>query len=99
MYIHKTVKDHIDAKQNEMREFPNRMRTVAIYEAYENQLKNYKKVNDTLSDMRADSMKPKHWKEVLSKLKITVKYSDLTLSHLWCADIISSKKVIDDVLT
>lgn len=100
VYMHKTVKDLIDAKQNEMREFPNRMRTVAIYETYENQLKNYKKVNDTLSDMRADSMKRKHWNEVLSKLKLTaVKFNDLTLGHLWCADILSSKKAIDDVLT
>lgn len=55
----------MDAKQNELRELPNKMRSYPAYDAYEQQLKNYKKVNDIVSDMKNDAMKPKHWKEVL----------------------------------
>jgi dynein heavy chain 1, cytosolic len=62
-------------------------------------MKQYKKVNDILSDLRNDAMKPKHWKELLSKLKLNVKFSDLTLSDFWCADLISKSKAVNDVLT
>lgn len=55
-------------------------------------IKNYKKVNDILSEMRSDSVKPKHWKELLNKLRITVKFQDLTLADLWCADILGKNK-------
>jgi dynein heavy chain 1 len=48
-----------------MRDFPNKMRSYQIYEVYVEQLKNYKKVNDILMDLRNDAMKPKHWKELL----------------------------------
>lgn len=82
-----------------MREFPNKMRTYQIYEAYVEQLKNYKKVNDILMDLRNDAMKPKHWKELLSKLRITTKFSDMVLSELWCADLLGKSKSVNDVLT
>ena len=82
-----------------MREFPNKMRTYQIYEAYVEQLKNYKKVNDIMMDLRNDAMKPKHWKELLSKLRITTKFSDMVLSELWCADLLGKSKSVNDVLT
>ena len=84
---------------NEMRDFPNRMRTYQVYEAYMTQLKNYKKVNDTLADLRTDAMKPKHWKELLQKLKIRTKFQDLTLADLWQADLLGKAKIVGDVLT
>ena len=97
--MHKTVKEALDIKQNELREFPNYMRSYQVYEAYTEQLKNYKKVNDILSDLRTDSMKPKHWKDLLAKLKITIKYNDLQLTDLWCADLLGRNKAVQDVLT
>jgi hypothetical protein len=50
-------------------------------------------------DLRNDAMKSKHWKELLSKLKITSKFSDLTLSEFWCADLLGKTKTVNDVLT
>lgn len=97
--MHKTVKDALDIRQNDLREFPNRMRSYQIYEVYTEFLKNYKKFNDILSDLRNDAMKPKHWKELLSKLRITVKFNEMTLSDLWCADVLGHNKAVNDVLT
>lgn len=34
VYVHKTVKEALDARMNDMRDFPNFMRTYQIYEAY-----------------------------------------------------------------
>ena len=99
VYVHKNVKEALDSKSNEMRDFPNRMRGYQVYEAYMTQLKNYKKVNDTLADLRTDAMKPKHWKELLQKLKIRTKFQDLTLSDLWQADLLGKQKIVGDILT
>ena len=62
-------------------------------------LKNYKKFNDILSDLRNDAMKPKHWKDLLTKLRITTKFSELTLADLWCSDLLGKSKTVNDVLT
>lgn len=99
VYVHRSVKDALDAKMNEMKELPNRMRTYQVYEAYMTQLKNYKKVNDTLADLRDDSVKAKHWKDLLSKLKIRAKQQDLILADLWEADILGKIKLVSDILT
>ena len=51
MYVHKTVKEILDTKMNEMREFPNRMRQYQIYETYIDHIKNYKKVNEIFQEL------------------------------------------------
>ena len=106
MYVHKTVKDALDTKQNEYRDFPNRMRSYQVYEIYQDHIKNYKKFNDVCADLREDAMKAKHWKDMLSKLKIMdrgkseiIKRENLHLTHLWCADLLGRSKVVNDVLT
>jgi hypothetical protein len=44
------------------------MRSYAVYEVYTEFLKTYKKANDLFSELRADSMKKRHWTELLSRL-------------------------------
>lgn len=44
------------------------MRSYAVYEVYTDFLKQYKKVNGVISELRADSMKPRHWGDLLTKL-------------------------------
>lgn len=44
-------------------------------------------------------MKSKHWKDLLAKLRITVKFNDMLLSDLWCADLLGRNKAVNDVLT
>lgn len=84
---------------NEMKDFPNKMRSYQVYEAYLTQIKNYKKVNDIFNELRNDAMKPKHWKELLQKLKIKTKQQDLLLSDLWSADLLQKQKIVNDILT
>jgi hypothetical protein len=82
-----------------MRELPTRMRSYQIYEVYTNHLKNYKKFNEILMDLRNDAMKPKHWKDLLSKLHIGTKFQDILLADLWNADLLGRSKIVQDILT
>ncbi len=73
-YSHKEVKEQLDEKQREMMDFPNKIRSYAVYDTYLQHIKNYKKVNDIFNELRSDAMKPKHWKELMQKLKIRSKF-------------------------
>ena len=75
------------------------MRGYKVYETYMTQIKNYKKVNDIIVELRSDAMKPKHWKDLLIKLQIRKKLQDLQLLDLWNADLLGKNKVVQDVLT
>jgi dynein heavy chain 1, cytosolic len=70
------------------------MRSYQIYEVYTNHLKNYKKFNELLMDLRNDAMKPKHWKDLLGKLHINIKLQDILLGDLWNADLLGKQKVV-----
>ena len=94
VYVHKTVKEVLDLKMNEMREFPNKMRQYQIYETYIDHIKSYKKVNEILQELRSDAMKQKHWREMLSRLKIGTKQSELHLGDLWSADLLGKSKIV-----
>ena len=62
-------------------------------------IKNYKKVNDILSELRNDSVKSKHWRELMRSLNIKTQFQDLTLKDLWDADLLTRNKIVQDVLT
>jgi dynein heavy chain 1 len=44
-------------------------------------------------------MKARHWKQLLTKLRIKVNFGDLTLGNLWHADLVKNHKVVTEVLT
>lgn len=43
-------------------------------------------------------MKPRHWKQLLTKLRIKVKFNDLTLGNLWQADLVKNNKIVAEIL-
>ena len=82
-----------------MDEFPNRLRAHQVYDDYKSQLQKYKKVNALFVELKSEAMKPRHWKNLLTKLKIKVQFKDLTLNHLWLADLIKNNKVVVEILS
>jgi dynein heavy chain 1 len=44
-------------------------------------------------------MKPRHWKRLLAKLKIGVKFTDLVLGNLWQADLVKNNKAVAEILS
>jgi len=47
--------------------------------------------------MKTDTMKPKHWKSLFSKINIKKNYHEVTISELWGHDILRYEKAIDEV--
>jgi len=61
-------------------------------------LKGYGKINGVLMELKNEAMKPKHWKELLGKMKISQDYNELTLKQLWEEDLFKHEKVINEIL-
>jgi dynein heavy chain 1 len=53
----------------------------------------------TLPELKSEAMKARHWKQLLTKLRIKVNLADLTLGNLWQADLVKNAKVVAEVLT
>jgi len=81
-----------------MNEFPNRLRSHNVYDEYKALIKKYKKVNDIFQELKSDAMKPRHWRMLLSKLNIQVKFTDLTLNNLWEADLIKNSIKVNTIM-
>ena len=75
------------------------MKTYEAYEKMKNRIKHYVKMNKIISNVKTEAMKARHWKSLLSKIKMSTPYNDLTIGQLWNCDVIKHEKVIEDVLT
>lgn len=92
------MKDNLDGCLEKMNEFPNKLRSHNVYDEYKANLMKYRKVNTTLQELRSEAMKPRHWKVLMRKLKMTVKFNDMLLRDLWNADLTKHAKVVAEVL-
>ena len=50
------------------------------------------------SDLKTEAMKPRHWKDLMQKLRLKLPFNDLTLNHLWTADLLKNSKVAGDIM-
>ncbi len=97
-YISKKVKDQLDGAVEQMKGFSNKMRQYEVYEQYLKIINNYRKVNLTIGELKSDAMKSRHWKDLLAKLGIKVSFNELTLNHLWIADLAKNDKIVREIL-
>jgi hypothetical protein len=42
------------------------------------------------NDLKSEAMKPRHWKDLLTKIRVKIPFQDLTLNHLWLADLLKN---------
>mmetsp|Transcript_20729 Transcript_20729/g.31809 ORF Transcript_20729/g.31809 Transcript_20729/m.31809 type:complete len:610 (+) Transcript_20729:4009-5838(+) len=81
-----------------MNGFPNKLRSLDVYDEFKAQLMNYRKVNAIYLELKSEAMKPRHWKQMLKKLKVKVSFNDLLLVNLWQADLLRNQKVVNEIL-
>lgn len=53
----------------------------------------------TLSDMKTEALKDRHWKTILQKINIHVPYIELTLGMLWGNGLLNRKKDMAEILS
>jgi len=82
----------------QLKNLPPRVRTYASYEHTLSTVKDYIKANAHVTNLKADSLKERHWKQLMKDLGVAWILTDLSLGQVWNADLVRNHKVIEDVM-
>lgn len=96
----KKMKEAMDTANRLMMEVPTKVRTYEPYEKMRQRIKDHSKMNKIIDNLKTDAMKPRHWSNILKKMKLKPTLSELTIGHLWQGELVLRfEKVIDEVLS
>lgn len=51
-----------------------------------------------VTDLKSEALKERHWKELRKRLRLTVVMAELTLGHIWDADLQRNEAAVKDVI-
>jgi len=97
--IPRKIRKSLEALLEDLRTLPSRIRQYDIYTHIYNQIKSYITNNSLLADLKTEALKPRHWATILTRLALHLPFVDLTLGHLYDANLIGSKKAVAEVLS
>lgn len=92
------VRQQLDSLLTQLKEMPSRLRQYASYEFVKRTLTSLTKVNVLIVELKSDALKERHWKQLNRQLKVQWIQSDLTLGHVWDADLQRNESIVRDVI-
>jgi dynein heavy chain 1 len=95
------VKTQLDQLLATIRDMPTKVRQYPAYEFMQDSLKLLVKVNPTLIDLKSEALRERHWRMIMKSLKIEgkVSFSELTVGHLWDADLRRNEPAVKEIVT
>ena len=93
----KMIKE-LDAVVEEMNSLPNKYRSYEAFTKKRDIIKGLKKMTITINNLKAETFKERHWKELLKKINVKKSQNDLTIGELWRLDLNKYHKIIDALL-
>jgi dynein heavy chain 1 len=93
----KMIKE-LDAVIDEMNGLPNKFRSYEAFTKKKDNIKLLKKMTVTINNLKSETFKDRHWKELLRKINLKKSQNDLTIGELWRLDLGKYQKVIDTLL-
>lgn len=51
-----------------------------------------------VTDLKSEALKDRHWKELRKRLRLNVIMAELTLGHIWDADLQRNEATVKDVI-
>ena len=98
--VMRKVRKTLDDLLIDLRSLPNRIRQYDAYTALYDKIKSYLSGHATLSDMKTDALKDRHWKTILQRLNIHVSFPvELTVGMLWDNGLLERKKDVAEILS
>ena len=92
------IRAALDELLEKMRAMPSRMRQYAAYEHVQTVLKNYRKSNAVVVDMKSEAIRERHWRQLIKRLRATWSLGDLTLGDLYASDMVKNERVFREVI-
>jgi len=96
--VPKKIRAALDETLQSLKNLPAKLRSYEAFDFTQEQLQSRIKLNMLVADLKTDALKERHWKQINQVLKLTVGFNELTLGHLWDADLEKNQPAIKDVL-
>ena len=55
-------------------------------------------VNITVTELKSEALKDRHWKDLMKKLRVRWVMTDLTLGQIWDVDLQRNEAIVKDVI-
>ena len=81
------LRQSLDQLREQMKTFPARLRQYASYEHVINKLKGYIKANWIVVELKSSTVKERHWKQLIKKLRVNWNLMELVLGDIWDLDL------------
>lgn len=89
----------LDAVVQAMNEFPNKLRNFEPFVAKKDELKRLQKTTKMINELKTEAFKERHWEEMLKKINLNKRLSDLTVGVLWDYDILRFENPINEIIS
>ena len=94
----KKVKESLRGISEEFQELPAKFKQYDAFEDMRAKASKFQTMHNTITDLKGEAMKQRHWKKLLTQLRIKIQFNDLTLIDLWNADLLAHKLVVSDIM-
>ena len=94
----KKLRTSLDGLIDQLKNLPPRVRTYAAYEHTVVTVKDYLKSNPQIVSLKSDSLKERHWKQLIKELGVSWILTDLTLGQVWKVDLARNHKIVENVM-
>ena len=81
--VPRKLRRELDGLLSGLAELPNMVRQYEAYTHLQSSLRMWKKTNSTISELRSDALKDRHWRSILRELRLGTTYQQLTLGKIW----------------
>jgi dynein heavy chain 1 len=81
--VPRKVRRQLDSMLEGLAELPNMVRQYEPYTHLQTSLREWKKANAMVSDLRSDALKDRHWRAIAREMRLGTAYQQLTLGKIW----------------
>ncbi|KAG6036640.1 Dynein heavy chain cytoplasmic [Claviceps citrina] len=94
------IRSKIDDLIKSTKEMPSRMRQYAAFEHVQSVLRGFLKVNPTLSDLKSDAIRERHWIKIYKQIKPQKRFSpsSMTLGDVWDLNLVATEAIVRDII-
>lgn len=83
----------------DMNALPNKLRNFDPFITKKEELKILQKQTKLINELRNESFKERHWAELLKKINLNKRYSELTVGQLWDYNLLKYERPIEEIVS
>ncbi|OEH78569.1 dynein heavy chain related [Cyclospora cayetanensis] len=96
--VPKQTRASLETVLEKIKQIPARFRQYEAFEELKQKINKFLSLNLLITDMKTDALKERHWKAILTKLKLRKSLVDMTLGNIWDADLEANEAAIREIL-